>query len=274
MDRSKTIAVITTNLTNGFSSQILWGIQSESLETDYDLLMYTPKSALHKGGLEFLVEKITSEKKVSAVIIIAYPFDDRMADMFDKAGIKAVLIDSFHTGTSSILSDNYKGAFEAGSYMAKSGRRKIGVIAGDVCQVESQKLRVDGFAAALKEQGQDLDNYHVYKIDHYNYQAGRDAFRFMIMNDVDSVFCAAGDYVAQGFMNEAGRQGVHIPYTMSIIGFDDIEASADTELTTVRQPLDEMGREAFKAAVTLIKDPDRGPVNKVFDCTFVKRNSA
>ncbi len=274
MGKNTNIAVITTNLTNGFGAQLLWGMQTEALETENDILLYTTKSAYNKGGIEFLHNKITAEKKADVAIIMAYQVNDAIADMYEKAGIKLVLLDTIYKDLSSVTSNNEKGAYDAGMYMAKSGRKRMGVVVGDDRNVASQKERLYGFIRALDESGISFDTNLIYRIEEYTYSAGKEALKYMVMNDVDGVFCAAGDYVAQGFLSEASRHGVNIPMSMGVVGFDDIEVAKDLEMTTVKQPLDLMGREAFKIAKAMIDNPDIGPIKKVFDCTFIQRNSA
>lgn len=273
-NENKTIAIVSTNLLNGFAAQLIWAIQTESLNTDYDVVIYTAKSAAHMGGAEFIYEKIARDKKAGAVIVIAYPISEKAVDGLYRAGITPVMIETRVRGVNCVRTDNEKGAYEAGVYLAQKRRKKIGVIAGDVFTVASQRERVEGFKAGLKENGLTLDEGLNYKIDQYNYQAGKEAFKFMLMSDVDTVFCAAGDYVAQGFLNEANKQGVSFPYTMSLIGFDDIEVSSDLGLTTVKQPLAEMGREAFKMAVDSMQKSGVKVREKVFESTLILRETA
>ena len=271
---NKTIAIVTTNLLNGFAAQLIWAIQTESLNTDYDIVIYTAKSATNMGGVEFLYEKIARDKKAGVVIVIAHSISDRAVDSFYRSGIIPVLIETRMKGVNSVRVDNEKGAYGAGVYMAQKKKKKIGIIIGDFCLVESQKERLAGFTAALKENNMAIGENAVYEISKYNYQSGKDAFKYMLMNDVDAVFCAAGDYVAQGFLHEAIKQGINFPYTMSLIGFDDIEVSADLGLTTVRQPLEEMGREAFKMAVDSMKKTGIPVREKIFDCSLIIRETA
>ena len=271
---NKTIAIVATNLLNGFSAQIIWAIQTESLNTDYDLVIYTTKSAINMGGAEFLYEKIANDKRAGAVIVIAYPISDKAIDGFYNSGITPVVIETRKKGVNCVRANNEKGAYDAGVYLAGKKRKKIGIIVGDPAFADSQKERLAGFQAGLKDNGININENMIYTISRYSYQAGKDAFKNMIMNEVDSVFCAAGDYVAQGFLHEANKQGVSFPYSMSLIGFDDVEVSEDLGLSTVRQPLSEMGKEAFKMAVDSLKKTGVPVREKVFECSLIIRETA
>ena len=96
----------------------------------------------------------------------------------------------------------------------------------------------------------------------------------MFMNDAKAVFVAAGDYVAQGFINEARKNGITVPECMAVVGFDDVEASGDQELTTIRQPIDEMGKLAFDMAVKGINEPWSQPYEKIMKVELVVRKTA
>ena len=267
------IAVISSNPLNGFAAQLLWSMQEASLDSEYDLEIYYIRAATKKGGSEYLYEKIAAEKHVKAVVVIAYPVPEKFINMFRAADIALVLIDTAYPGVWSVNTKNEKGAYEAVKYLIESGSKRIGLITGEALS-GSIAERLAGYKKSLEEKGRAYDESLVWTIKQFNYNSGKEAFRFMLASNVDAVFCAAGDYVAHGFLNEARKQHVDVPGNISLVGFDDIEMSADTGLTTVKQPLNEMGKEAFRMALAAIKDPKALPEKKIFENTLVKRETA
>jgi LacI family transcriptional regulator len=270
---TRKISVVSSNPLNGFAAQLLWSMQEASLESAYDLEIYYVRAATKKGGSEYLFDKIAGEQNVKGVISIAYQVPEKNIRAFRDAGITPVLIDTEKPGVSSVNTNNEKGAYDAVKYLIETGSRKIGFVTGDV-GYKSQAGRFAGYKRALLEKGRMFEESLVWTIKWFNYNSGKEAFRFMLSSDVDAVFCGAGDYVAHGFLNEARKQHVEIPGGMSLIGYDDIEMSADTGMTTVRQPLDEMGKEAFNMAVRAIEDPKVLPEQKIFENTLVVRETA
>lgn len=270
----KNIAIVSSNPLNGFAAQLLWSMQEASLESAHDLEIYYVRAATKKGGSEYLYEKIAREKKASAVIVIAHTIPDRFLAGFKEAGITPVLIDTHAPGVSSVNSNNEKGAYDAVKFLIETGRKKIGLITADPKNHQSQKERFAGYKRALEEKGRQVDESLVWMIKAFNYNAGKEAFRFMLSSDVDGVFCPAGDYVAHGFLNEARKQAFDIPHSMSLIGYDDIEMSADTGLTTVKQPLYEMGQEAFRIAANAISNPGAPVERKILENPLVIRETA
>lgn len=268
------IAVVSSNPENGFFAQILWAMQEESLETSYDLEIYFMMSAVKKGGADYLYEKICREKKTGAVITIAHQIDMKFIQAFKKAGITTVLVDAHMSGIHSVGSNNEKGAYDAVDFLIKSGRKRIGIVIGDYVAGEVQRERLNGVKNAFNNAHMNFDESLIWNINDYDYQAGKEALRFMLASDVDAVFCAAGDYVAHGFLNEARKQHLDVPGGIALIGYDDIEMSADSGLTTVRQPLYEMGKEAFRTAVRAIENPGLAPQIKIFDNDLIIRETA
>jgi DNA-binding LacI/PurR family transcriptional regulator len=269
----KNIAVVSSNPLNGFAAQLLWSMQEASLESAHDLEIYYIRAATKKGGSEYLYEKIAREKKVSAVIVIAYTVPDRFIRGFKEAGITPVLIDTQAPGVCSVNTNNEKGGYDAVKFLLETGRKKIGLITADTVY-QSQKERFAGYKRALEEKGRNVDESLIWTIKSFDYNAGKEAFRFMLSSDVDGVFCPAGDYVAHGFLNEARKQNFDIPHSMSLIGYDDIEMSADTGLTTVHQPLYEMAQEAFRMAANAIDNPGAPVEKKVLENTLIIRETA
>lgn len=271
---TKKISIVSSNPLNGFAAQLLWSMQEASLETDYDMEIYYVRAAAKKGGSEYLFEKIAGEKNVKAMISIAYPVPEKHLNMLKAAGIAPVLIDTCHPGVSCINTNNEKGGFDAVKYLIESGSKRVGIVTGDIAIHKSQAERFAGYKRALESKGRFFDESLVWTIQLFNYAAGKEAFRFMLSSDVDAVFCAAGDYVASGIINEARKQHVDIPGSMTLVGFDDIEMSEDFGLTTMRQPLYEMGKEAFRLAHHAAENPGARPEQKIFDNTLVIRETA
>lgn len=270
---TKNIAVVSSSPENGFFARLLWVIQEESLETRYDIEIYFMMSARKKGGPDYLYKKIAEEKKASAVISIAHQMDIKFIKMLMEEGMIPVLIDARARGVHSINTDNKKSSYDAVKYLLGTGRKRIGLVIGDNTVSAVQKDRFEGYKEALEERSIAFNDSLVWNVSNFTYSAGKEALRFMVSSDVDAVFCAAGDYVAHGFLNEARKQRVDIPGNMALIGYNDIEMSADTGLTTVRQPLDEMGREAFRIAVAVIENPGLPPQDKIFENTLIVRET-
>ena len=93
---------------------------------------------------------------------------------------------------------------------------------------------------------------------------------------VNAVFCAAGDMAALGIIHQAKIYGIRIPQDISIVGYDDIEIAdvVNPALTTVRQPLDEMGRTAFDLAIGSLEGRIKSAKQVILTPELIIRESA
>jgi DNA-binding LacI/PurR family transcriptional regulator len=92
----------------------------------------------------------------------------------------------------------------------------------------------------------------------------------------DSVFCAAGDTVALGFMKEARRLGIKVPGDIAVVGYDDILAASmvSPSLTTIRQPIIKMGMEALSIILRTLNNEIKETVTTTFEPELIVRESA
>ncbi|MFO8053202.1 MAG: LacI family DNA-binding transcriptional regulator [Candidatus Omnitrophota bacterium] len=143
--------------------------------------------------------------------------------------------------------DNYKGAYEATEFLINHGHKKIIHLAGDP-EVQCGRQRVDGFKAALKKNGIKERSNSVC-LTNFSRAKARDELNklFSAKNLPTAIFCCS-DEVASEVLNFADENSIKVPQDLSVIGFDDNPnlSYRDLMLTTVRQPLDQMAKEAVK----------------------------
>jgi DNA-binding LacI/PurR family transcriptional regulator len=93
---------------------------------------------------------------------------------------------------------------------------------------------------------------------------------------LDAVFCAAGDACATGMLAVARERGIKVPEQIAVMGYDDspLASISDPPLTTVRQPLDQIAREAHRLATEAPAELLARPRTILLEPTLVKRASA
>jgi LacI family transcriptional regulator len=150
--------------------------------------------------------------------------------------------------------DNVQGARDATRHLIELGHRKIAFIAGPTSHTDALE-RLDGYRMALEESGIGFDAVRVEQGDFLE-TGGVIAMEALLDRGVDftAVFCA-NDQTAYGARLVLHRRGVRVPDDVSLVGFDDVPTSqyATPPLTTVRQPIYEIGRQAAEAIVQLIR---------------------
>jgi len=282
LGRGEDIAFVSTRYASAFISLVIEGAENRS----FSMGIYANKLSLYstRGLRELKNEtfmKIASGNLADAVIaLFVKPSTEAMAVM-KKAGIPLILLEAKMPGASSITVDNMSGAFDATSYLVGKGRKKIAVIRGEIGHEEvgpTPSDREKGYIKALTENGMTFDKKLVEEVRAYTYDEGKQALDNLLARDkgIDAVFCAAGDMCALGVMERAKQLGIRIPDDIALIGFDDIPIAANTipSLTTVKQPIIEMGGKAFEIAVDAAEGRIVKPVNISFKPELILRDSA
>jgi DNA-binding LacI/PurR family transcriptional regulator len=171
--------------------------------------------------------------------------------------------------------DNTGGARLAVAHLAGLGRRNIAVIAGP----QDMGVGVDrltGYRDAIVGAGLTPDERLVSYGD-FSEESGAAAMRSLLAArpDIDAVF-AASDLMAVGAMRVLKETGRRIPVDVAVVGFEDslLAKQTDPPLTTVHQPVEEMGREMARLLLDLIRGQVQPDVSVTLDTHLVLRSSA
>jgi DNA-binding LacI/PurR family transcriptional regulator len=168
--------------------------------------------------------------------------------------------------------DHFGGVRRAVSYLVESGRRRIATIAGPQDMMAGIE-RLAGYRATLDEAGL---AHHVAMGD-FARESGVRAMRELLSDDpdLDAVFIAS-DMMAHGALQALKDAGRRIPDDVAVIGFDDFELSrySDPPLTTVRQPIADMGRAMAQHLLARINGAPDLPMTVVLPTELVIRGSA
>ena len=163
----------------------------------------------------------------------------------------------------------------AAGHLADLGHRDIGVVAGPA-GLPTAEARLRGFVRALGDRGIVIRPERILRASYYTREAGLVTGRTMLASHpgVTAVYCA-NDLIALGLMTAAAERGAVVGRDLSVAGFDDIFVSQliTPALTTVRQPIARLGREAAQLAVEAIEGRRQGPRRIVLPVELVIRDS-
>jgi len=166
--------------------------------------------------------------------------------------------------------DDAGGTIQALNHLAAKGAEHIAMIGGDPRAVGA-RARVDAYRSW---QGERFDAALVEHGD-FGYESGRVSLDKLLDRcpQMDAVFCAS-DRMAMGALEAARRRGRRVPGDLLVVGFDDqqVAATADPPLTTVSQPIREIGQEA--AAVLMAAMTGQTPSDRLFSTRLIVRESA
>jgi DNA-binding LacI/PurR family transcriptional regulator len=167
--------------------------------------------------------------------------------------------------------DQAGGVRQAVSYLVGQGRRRIATIAGPQDMVAGID-RLTGYRTAVT----DLGVRSIVAVGDFTRASGENAMHLLLDDDpdLDAVFVAS-DLMALGALHALHRRGRRVPVDVAVIGFDDVDLSRSTEppLTTVRQPIVELGRSLAGQVRSLARGVQIEP-SVVLPTTLVIRESA
>ncbi|MFS0752714.1 LacI family DNA-binding transcriptional regulator [Oceanobacillus sp. 1P07AA] len=232
--KTNTIALILSDLSGPFYSELIQGVQDVAMSNGYDLI-----ACNSIGGNDSTAVKFLREKRVDGAIILAHNISDTIALESAKNGFPIVVLDRelegefiFHVEV-----DNIQGAFSATEYLIQQGAEKLAFVSGPVNSFDN-KRRLEGFEKALEEYNISKKNKWKLSGD-FTREGGYRATNLLIAQQElpDGIFYA-NDEMAIGGMKAFEEKGITIPNDILIIGFDDINLTEFTNppLTTIRQP--------------------------------------
>lgn len=175
-----------------------------------------------------------------------------------------------------VLLDNHGGAYTAVKYLSSLGCQDIRHFVGDLDKQVTQD-RLAGYQDAMHELGLPIMENSVVQAS-FTEDAGYAAMRRLIeAGDIpEAVFCGS-DLTAFGAMRAVMQAGLHIPEQIKFVGFDDDRPESHDivfpPLTTLRQPLDEMGKLAMEQLVNAIRDPDIKPQRAILSSQLILRDT-
>ena len=254
--RSNVIGLLVPDLGTGYIGEIIRGIDEELSAAQYDLMLYTT----HRRKTKESVYVASLTQGMADGLLLVLPRDPaEYLSSLRQCRFPYVLID--HQGISEVESavgaTNRQGGFEATQYLIELGHRRIGFITGWP-DLGCARDRLEGYRAALIAHDIAVDPALIREGD-FNQPTGYQAARELLgLAEPPTAMFASNDVMAFGVMEAVRDRGLRIPEDVSIVGFDNIPQSEHVrpQLTTIEQPLAEMGREATRRLLALISNPD------------------
>ena len=236
-----------------YFSDMLKGVGAELSETEMQLLLIFAGSDRERHRLA----QYLAAHRVDGVLLVSVHADDPLPDLLAQLEIPAVISGprSAAETLTSVDSDNYGGARQAVEHLLERGRRTIAHITGRL-DVYGAQRRIDGYRDALRDAGREVDELLIEPGD-FTDGGGHRAMRELLDRrpGLDAVF-AASDVTAGGARQALREAGRRIPDDVALVGYDDsaIARHMDPPLTSVRQPIEEMGRRMIDLLLAEVAD--------------------
>jgi LacI family transcriptional regulator len=239
-----------------FSTELLKGISRAARGSGYELLAHSGGSPDgHVGWERRSLARLSGSLIDGALLVTPTVVDDGYR-------IPVVAIDP-HTGSSdlpTVDADNTLGARSAVTHLLQLGHRRVGHLAGRT-DLESARLREASYRSTLVAAGIAVDDDLVRVGGFRAESADLPAYELLTLPDRPTAIFAANDLTALRTLDVARSLGLRVPEDLSIVGFDNVPESAlsTPQLTTVAQPLHQMGEAAMRTLLALLRGDDIEP---------------
>lgn len=266
---SLTLGVIIPDVMNPFFAELARGVEDAAEKRGYSVILCNSDNQPEKSD-KYL--QVLQEKMVDGIILTAS--EEAVSASQRRRNTPMVLLDrdvSVPGSVGRVTVDNRKSAATATNHLIERGCKRIGFISSNQVN-RSSSDRLAGYRDALASAGLPFDPDLVF-LQHYTIDTGIQGVTKLIEQSIDGL-CCGNDLIAIGAIRTLKELGHRVPEDIKVIGFDDILLSEfiDPPLTTIRQPIYELGYEAVEMLLGMIENK---PVklNQILETTLVERKS-
>lgn len=255
--RTQSVELLFHGELNAYSLEVLEGIVLAAAEVDTTVAVSMRprgegRSAAARSA-QWVRGLVASGRSAVITVTSELPASDLTA--LARARIPIVVIDPFElprTRVTSVGSTNFLGGLAATQHLLDQGHRRIGYVGGPV-DAACNQARMQGYRAAMEAAGAKVPDGYV-RFGMFHHRDGLFEGGALLDHELTPTAVFAGsDETALGVIEAARSRGLRVPEDLSVVGFDDTAEArfASPPLTTVRQPLREMGAAALSRALLL-----------------------
>ena len=270
--KSRIIGVVVAYLENQFYPEALERLSNSLQAKGYHVLIFM--AGKNMQSLDDVVEEIL-DYQVDGIVAASVAMSSTLAERCKFAGVPMVLFNRSQDlpSMSAVTSDNIAGGRKVAEFLISGNHKKIGYISGWE-GASTQRDREAGFISCLANSGFTLHNRQV---GNFVMEEAKEATRKMFSSDPPDAVFVANDHMALAVMDTLRYEiGLKIPQDVSVIGYDDVPASAwpAYDLTTVRQPVNKMVQETVEILIEKINNAEIEPRRVKIDGPLIIRGSA
>jgi LacI family transcriptional regulator len=270
---SRSIGLIIPDIENPFFPALVRGVEDAMQEIGYAVILCNTDghSEVEERYIKFLLSK-----QVDGILFVGN-LNFEQNPWLAALPVPMVLLDRKIVGApfSTVMVDNELGAFMAVEHLIKQGRHHIAIISGK-SQSPISIDRVNGAIRALTMYGYPCSKQNILN-RYFTFEGGYQAVNELIASEsfFDGIF-AANDMMAIGAIECLTKYGRQVPDDVAVVGFDDIRLATwyKPSLTTVRQPVYEMGQVAVKSLLEQLTDGKTEASDKILKPELIIRRSS
>ena len=255
-----------------FSGEIIKGVSLSASRLHVDFLVHIVDRSDHRNWLD---STLMDRSYIDGIIFADIDNDMNVVKKAIGRGVPCMVLNNIiDEPVNYVAVDNKSAAVHLVQYLIDLGHKDIATIAGDV-STQAGLMRLEGYREALLKQGLTIPRSYVTFGDFLRTPARAAAQKLLKMKNRPTAIFAASDVMALELLDVAKLQNINVPQELSIIGFDDnpLNTTSSVPLTTVSQPLLEMGRVGMENISLISRGKGRLPFKIVLPTKLIKRDS-
>ncbi|WP_454321135.1 LacI family DNA-binding transcriptional regulator [Streptomyces phaeoluteigriseus] len=274
----RTVDLVMSGLDGSWPASVASGMEAAAYEAGVHVVISvarTPAPVGRQPGRDW-VDRILERGTAGVVLGLIEPTADQVARL-RRAGVPCVVIDPLSDPSPEVMSvgtTNWAGAYEATSHLLERGHRRIALVTGPPDHLYA-RARIAGYRSAMAAAGIEMPP-ELLRHGTYERASGAEQVQALIaLREAPTALFICSDHMAIGGYEALAGAGLRVPDDVSVIGFDDLPEArwVYPALTTVRQPLKEMGGSALRTLLRLINGEELESHRVELATTLVVRDS-
>ncbi|MCK8495942.1 MULTISPECIES: LacI family DNA-binding transcriptional regulator [Spirosoma] len=277
--RTRTIGVIVPNLSYYFFSAMLNSIEESALQAGYSVLVCQTNESYLREITN--IQNLMRSQVEGFIISLSRDTDNyEHVERLARKHIPLVLFDRHAESidASKVIVDNQAAAFKATEHLIENGCRRIGFLAGPP-QLLLSNQRVAGYREALAKHGLSVGDQYVVHCDYTHENTIMQTLTLMSLPQPPDGVVMISDRVAFPAMYAMNQKGLRIPQDVAVVSFNNEPVSAffSPALSSISQPIQEMGSETVRLLINQLDASDDMPVvkeTKIMETQLIVRASS
>lgn len=254
LQKTFTLGLVIPDISSAALSLLVEGVEAICRESGYNLMLCTTGG--DRDREEESTRQLVRRQRIDGFILLSDRLNVDFFFQLYQEGLPYVAVgrELPTDDIPQVYVDNRAGMAAAATHLVRLGHQNIGYISCPIVTSTSVE-RLEGFEAALRQHGLDYAD-RIYMDGKNHVAIGRAGMNLLLSRDTrPSAVCTFNDLIALGALQVLKERQLRVPDDVALVGFDDIQAAAFVEpaLTTVHQPLYEMGATATKLLMKLLR---------------------
>lgn len=268
--RTMTVGLAAPLIDSLYIAQIVSGVEAVLVEAGFDLVIFTMGSSVAERS--FSGSSGNRHRLVDGMIFVDV---DLASELRKDVSLetKAVTVGTRGEKFSSVSIDNGAAALHAMAHLLELGHRRIALLCGpEGSNPSGSQDRRQGYEEAMQDAGC-FDPELVVDASFSLVGATEVTRKLLVLDDPPTALFALSDEMAIAAISVLGEAGLQVPEDVSVVGFDDVDLASVLKLTTVRQPMQQLGAAAARQLLSELAEEQDEPVHQTFETSLIVRST-